>query len=75
MQLKPCPFCGFTPDINDEDCIYPVNREKTLWNLVCHEHAGGCAASVYGDDRQDVINKWNTRHANSQDKPFDAFVG
>ena len=24
MQVKPCPFCGMQPDIEeDEDCLYP----------------------------------------------------
>ncbi|MGZ8924493.1 MAG: hypothetical protein ACXW2E_01285 [Nitrososphaeraceae archaeon] len=60
-NLLNCPFCGFHPDINDEDCIYPLNRERTLWNLVCYETGGGCGASVLGDTKEEVITRWNTR--------------
>lgn len=60
-SILPCPFCGFRPDSLDDDCIYPINRERTIWNLVCYEIGGGCGASVLGDNREDVIQRWNTR--------------
>ena len=66
-RLKPCPFCGKTPDINDPDCIYPASRDKDLrgkfkhWNLNCFETGDGCAASILGSSKEDVIKKWNTR--------------
>lgn len=66
-----CPFCGFKPDINDMDCIYPCSRpefneEKNeihyrVYNLVCYETGGGCGASVLGDSPEACISLWNTR--------------
>jgi hypothetical protein len=70
-ELKPCPFCGFIPDVQDDDCIYPVRNyiidpnssdlTDRVWTLVCYVSGGGCDASVLGDFREDVIRKWNTR--------------
>ena len=31
------------------------------WELSCLEHEGGCGATVYGDGRDEVLRKWNTR--------------
>lgn len=63
--LLPCPFCGFTPDINDMDCIYQISRQTAVqaevWNINCYETGGGCSAHILGDNPQDCINKWNTR--------------
>ena len=58
--LLPCPFCGFHPNANDDDCIYPVGRTK-LMQIVCYESGGGCGASVLGDSVDEVIRKWNRR--------------
>lgn len=60
-DLKPCPFCAFVPDLNDPDCLYPINREKTVYNLVCYEAGGGCGAHVLGDSNEDCIARWNKR--------------
>lgn len=27
-KLLTCPFCGFEPDSDDADCVYPVIREQ-----------------------------------------------
>ena len=61
MRLLACPFCGFEPSTNEDDCIYPVDHERTVYTLVCYEVGGGCGASVLGDSREDVISVWNTR--------------
>jgi hypothetical protein len=61
MKLLKCPFCGNIPESDDEDCIYPINRERTVWNLVCPDTVGGCGASVLGDNREECIKNWNTR--------------
>lgn len=60
-ELKSCPFCGFHPDIDDPDCIYPVDRQKTFWALQCYETGGGCTAKVLGCSCEEVIEKWNRR--------------
>lgn len=60
-KLKPCPFCAFQPNAEDPDCIYPVNREKTIWNIVCYETGGGCSAHILGASAEEVVKKWNRR--------------
>lgn len=60
-NILPCPFCGFLPDINDPDCIYPATRDKTVWQLVCYATGGGCDASILGDSAEECIEKWNRR--------------
>jgi hypothetical protein len=60
-KIKPCPFCGFQPRAEDPDCVYPVNREKTIWNLVCYTTGGGCDARVLGASAEEVMKKWNRR--------------
>lgn len=61
IELKSCPFCGFKLDPDADDCIYPVNREKTLYNVVCYETGGGCGASVLGWTAEEAICRWNKR--------------
>lgn len=71
IKLLPCPFCGFIPDRNDADCIYPASKPEydsqhdrliyKIWQIVCYETGGGCSATILGDSPDDVINKWNTR--------------
>ena len=63
--LLACPFCGNVPDIEDADCIYPVDRERTVWNLVCFAAGGGCDASILADSYDACITLWNTRYAKS----------
>lgn len=39
MKLKPCPFCGYQPDIDDPDTLYPssVGWEDINGNRIyCH---------------------------------------
>lgn len=65
--LKPCPFCGTAVIESDADAVYPINRERTVWNLNCAETWGGCGASVLGDSVAAVIDAWNTRAQPSPD--------
>ena len=75
-MLKPCPFCGDIPDINDPDVLYPVGGEinmefdpitreviYTLYQLHCNKGGVGCGASMLGDTKEDCINRWNNRYA------------
>lgn len=64
-KLLHCPFCNFVPDEQDDDCIYPSNRERTVWSLNCYETGGGCGASVLGGSEEEVIERWNTRVADN----------
>lgn len=61
IKLKSCPFCGFEPDPEDNDCIYPVGHDQTLWNLNCYETGGGCSAHVLGKTIEECVEKWNRR--------------
>lgn len=60
-KLKPCPFCGFEPDLEDEDTCYPATRDKSVWGVHCTCGSGGCGASVLGDSKIEAIQIWNTR--------------
>lgn len=73
-MTKHCPFCGLLLDYDDDDCIYPINRERTIYNLVCYEIGGGCGASVLGTSREDAIRRWETRATTPHIgcKPFDS---
>ena len=58
-ELKPCPFCGKSVDINNDDTIYPINRGKTVWQCGCNNP--DCCATVLGEDRNNAIELWNKR--------------
>lgn len=61
-EILPCPFCGHILNIDDDDDIlYPINRERDIWNIVCSVVSGGCDASILADSPADAIRKWNTR--------------
>ena len=59
--LQACPFCGFQPLLSDPDCLYPANRERTVWSVHCYQSGGGCGASSLAGSKQDAIDKWNRR--------------
>lgn len=61
VELKPCPCCGFKPDIEDSDSCYPVSRERDYWSAGCVDSAGGCGLRSFGESMHEAIEKWNTR--------------
>ena len=64
VKLKKCPFCGFSPNINDDDCIYPMRSDssfKTIYSINCYETGGGCGTSILGNTQEECIEKWNNR--------------
>lgn len=58
-KVKECPLCGFIPDIEDADFLYPVNKDKTAWNAVCPFTSGGCDAEAVGSSREEALANWN----------------
>lgn len=65
-QMRPCPFCGKTPDATDSlDVLHPITREEPgvvrVWGASCAEPHGGCSAEVLGNGPQDAVDRWNRR--------------
>jgi hypothetical protein len=60
-SLSPCPFCGFQPEIDDPDFLYPVTSDRSIWGAHCPTPSGGCDASVLGASRADALSHWNRR--------------
>lgn len=60
-KLLPCPFCGFTPNVLGDDCVYPITRDRTIWGIHCYETGGGCEVELMGRTPDEVIAKWNER--------------
>lgn len=58
-----CSHCGNDIEADDLliDNLYPLNREKTRWNICCAYHNGGCGRHVYGQSEEEVINRWNNK--------------
>lgn len=57
-DLLPCPFCGCELNNQDPlDTIYPADRERTIWQVVCQT----CSATLLGDTPIDAVNNWNKR--------------
>lgn len=60
MKIKDCK-CGV--NISEEtlliDSLYPCNRERTEWQLVCQLHNCGCGRAVYASTKDKVIERWN----------------
>jgi hypothetical protein len=71
MQLKPCPFCN-----------NPVESEYADWNEIddtgddgsCFIECQKCCIKMTDYDKDELEERWNTRYAIVQDKPFAAFV-
>jgi hypothetical protein len=62
LTFRDCPFCGH--DLNGDDImdtVYPTDRERTAWQVVCQTSASGCSATVYGDTEEEAMDNWNRR--------------
>lgn len=51
--LKPCPSGHI---VDADECPYPVNRERTIWQVACH-----CGWAAVGDSPGSAVSIWNTR--------------
>jgi len=72
MSSFTCEHCG--TDILDTEKGYITECEHYPFDTLKHQpkggmcngckkkHDGGCGATMYGDTREEVIDKWNTRH-------------
>ena len=55
--MKPCPFCGCKVDVDEPDSVYPLNREKTLWQAGHYT----CSAYILGNTAKEAVEMWNKR--------------
>jgi hypothetical protein len=56
--LPLCPDCSFDHNDNLIDTCYPANRERTIFQVSCGEHNGGCGRTIYGQSMEDAIKRW-----------------
>ncbi|ELP5902615.1 hypothetical protein QTV49_004655 [Vibrio vulnificus] len=54
-------ICGGTQILKDGgiDSIYPLTREKTLYNALCKHDDNGCGRVVYGASLKHLNSRWN----------------
>lgn len=83
-KLKPCPFCGESPDRDNAivSVAYRLERLEKLWQVRCTESDCGMqtpeiwdkvrrddiGVSLSVDGRQEVIDIWNRRASDDTDK-------
>ncbi|ASV44334.1 hypothetical protein PBI_SCTP2_319 [Salicola phage SCTP-2] len=59
IPIKPCINCG-KHDFEMIDTLYPENRERTRWVCGCMAHNCGCGRQVYGQSKEEAIQRWNS---------------
>lgn len=55
-ELKPCPMCGKQPHVEIS------GRDILFYAVACNN----CITTCYAENKQDVINQWNTRADSSR---------
>lgn len=59
-KIEKC-TCG--KDVSDEstllDTLYPLNRERTKWNMICQVHNFGCGRTVFAPTKEKALERWN----------------
>ena len=71
-ELKPCPFCGcyIFGELDVGMCVDPAAywdsamRGEISWYVSCNH----CGVIMKGDSQQDVIDKWNRRADDDQQR-------
>jgi sarcosine oxidase delta subunit len=65
-EIDSCPFCGkvpepeFTGEIQVYDLATAESTYIDSWRIQC-SHLRGVEIYVYGNSRQEVIDRWNKR--------------
>ena len=54
-KLKPCPFCGATPEIGS------LGGDQQNWCIWCPECKGACVETDINTSKEDIIKAWNRR--------------
>ncbi|WP_196596041.1 Lar family restriction alleviation protein [Pectinatus frisingensis] len=62
-KLKPCPFCGGTPNIHDDDNKHPEFGKEIFWQIYCMDCFG---TNGWFDSVDDAITAWNRRADNEK---------
>lgn len=61
-KLKPCPFCGLVPEIEDHSNQAAYGCDPDYWWLECkNKSCPALKVSVPAGCKKDVIRAWNTR--------------
>lgn len=58
-KILPCKECGKNWSDNLIDTLYPLTRDYSEWVFGCMSHNGGCGRQVYGESREDAVDRWN----------------
>ncbi|MEZ9708586.1 hypothetical protein AB4254_07900 [Vibrio breoganii] len=51
--------CGFEIESDLLDAVYPLDREKTVYQAICDSRVGGCGRVVYSYDLGMLNKRWN----------------
>ncbi|WP_196601576.1 Lar family restriction alleviation protein [Pectinatus frisingensis] len=57
-KLKPCPFCGGTPNMHNDDNKHPKFSKVVFWQIYCLDC---CTSTGWYNSTNDAVNAWNRR--------------